>query len=41
MEIDIVQSDECEDDNSVSDSELELDEQWSFVGNKGNQRWLW
>ncbi|GHU48783.1 transposase [Spirochaetia bacterium] len=41
MEIDIVQYDECEDDNSVSDSELELDEQWSFVENKGNQRWLW
>ena len=20
---------------------LELDEQWSFVGNKSNQRWLW
>jgi transposase-like protein len=20
---------------------LELDEQWSFVGNKGNQQWLW
>jgi insertion element IS1 protein InsB len=19
----------------------ELDEQWSFVGNKSNQRWLW
>ena len=22
-------------------SEAELDEQWSFVGNKSNQRWLW
>ncbi len=22
-------------------TEAELDEQWSFVGNKGNQRWLW
>ena len=21
--------------------ELELDEQWSFFGNKSNQRWLW
>jgi len=21
--------------------EAELDEQWSFVGKKGNQRWLW
>ena len=21
--------------------EAELDEQWSFVGNKSNQRWLW
>ena len=21
--------------------EVELDEQWSFVGNKSNQRWLW
>jgi len=21
--------------------ESELDEMWSFVGNKGNQRWLW
>jgi len=21
--------------------EAELDEQWSFVGNKANQRWLW
>jgi len=21
--------------------EAEADEQWSFVGNKGNQRWLW
>jgi IS1 family transposase len=20
---------------------IELDEQWSYVGNKGNQRWLW
>lgn len=22
-------------------SEAELDEQWSYVGNKSNQRWLW
>jgi len=22
-------------------NEAELDEQWSFVGNKSNQRWLW
>jgi len=21
--------------------EAEIDEQWSFVGNKSNQRWLW
>jgi insertion element IS1 protein InsB len=21
--------------------EAEMDEQWSFVGNKSNQRWLW
>lgn len=21
--------------------EAEVDEQWSFVGNKSNQRWLW
>ena len=21
--------------------EAELDEQWSYVGNKSNQRWLW
>jgi insertion element IS1 protein InsB len=21
--------------------EVEMDEQWSFVGNKSNQRWLW
>jgi len=27
-----------------SDTELvcdEVDEQWSFVGNKSNQRWIW
>ena len=23
------------------EGEAELDEQWSYVGNKGNQRWLW
>jgi insertion element IS1 protein InsB len=22
-------------------AEAEMDEQWSFVGNKSNQRWLW
>ncbi len=22
-------------------SVIELDEQWSYVGNKGNQQWLW
>jgi hypothetical protein len=21
--------------------EAEIDEQWSFVGNKSNQRWIW
>ena len=21
--------------------EIEMDEQWSYVGNKSNQRWLW
>ena len=21
--------------------EIEMDEQWSYVGNKANQRWLW
>ena len=25
----------------VACEEAELDEQWSFVGNKSNQRWLW
>jgi len=32
MEVDILPYHECE---------TELDEQWSYVGNKGNQRWLW
>ena len=25
----------------VKAEEVEADEMWSFVGNKGNQRWLW
>ena len=25
----------------AGDAEAEMDEMWSFVGNKGNPRWLW
>ncbi|WP_199316487.1 IS1-like element transposase [Chroococcidiopsis sp [FACHB-1243]] len=28
-------------DKMPSELEAELDEMWSFVGNKANQRWLW
>jgi insertion element IS1 protein InsB len=28
-------------ENYDKSAEAELDEMWSFVGNKGNQRWLW
>jgi insertion element IS1 protein InsB len=31
----------CVDILPYHESEAELDEQWSYVGNKGNQRWLW
>ncbi len=30
-----------ESDKMPSELEAELDEMWSFVGNKANQRWLW
>jgi insertion element IS1 protein InsB len=31
----------AESDKMPSELEAELDEMWSFVGNKANQRWLW
>ena len=31
----------CDEEVILLPITTELDEQWSFVGNKSNQRWLW
>ena len=38
IEVEFIRADEIE-EQKVEESEV--DEMWSFVGNKGNQRWLW
>lgn len=38
IEVEFIRAAEIE---SQTVQESELDEMWSFVGNKGNQRWLW
>jgi insertion element IS1 protein InsB len=38
VEVDFIRADKIE-EQEVEESEV--DEMWSFVGNKGNQRWLW
>lgn len=38
MEVELLRIDEIEQQDI---DEAELDEMWSFVGNKHNQRWLW
>lgn len=38
VEVEISRADECEGGGGLSS---ELDEMWSFVGRKANQRWLW
>ena len=38
MDVDVILVAEIEDQDI---EESELDEMWSFVGSKGNQRWLW
>lgn len=38
IEVDFIGAEESEQKNIV---ESELDEMWSYVGNKRNQRWLW
>ncbi len=38
VEVEICRSDELEARRGLSS---ELDEMWSYVGNKANQRWLW
>ena len=38
IEVELIRADELEEQEI---KESELDEMWSFVGNKDNQRWLW
>ena len=38
IEVELIRADELEEQEI---QETELDEMWSFVGNKDNQRWLW
>lgn len=38
IEVEVIRAAEIE---APAVQESELDEMWSFVGNKGNQRWLW
>ena len=38
VEVELIRAAEIE---TPTVQESELDEMWSFVGNKGNQRWLW
>ena len=38
IEVEFIRASELE---AQTVQESELDEMWSFVGNKGNQRWLW
>ena len=38
VQVEFIRADEIE-EQEVEESEV--DEMWSFVGNKGNQRWLW
>ena len=38
VEVEFIRADKIE-EQEVEESEV--DEMWSFVGNKGNQRWLW
>ena len=40
LQVDIVKVDERQEVSS-DDLEVEMDEMWSYVGSKANQRWLW
>ena len=40
LQVDIVKVDERQEASS-DDLEVEMDEMWSYVGSKANQRWLW
>jgi insertion element IS1 protein InsB len=40
LQVDIVKIDKSQDVGS-DNLEVEMDEMWSYVGSKTNQRWLW
>jgi insertion element IS1 protein InsB len=41
VEVDVVRAEVVEEPEETGVEESELDEMWSFVGNKSNPRWLW
>ena len=41
MQVSIKRFDAVEPSEEELELESEMDEMWSFVGNKSNQRWLW